>query len=168
MSLPVSLAAVLNALDAAGDEVTHYINSKTGEVAAVFDEERDLAEDEAQGGDHALPDWQVEAIEDVRRILGCDDFIELPDRYDIHEWDIMRRFCDSLEDERVRHALLDAIHRRKAFRSFRDRAFREGVIEDWYSFRDQAIRQIAIDFLMAQGIPFDPNKPAVEGDAEGA
>ena len=109
-----------------------------------------------------MPDWQLEAIEDAKRVLDSEDFVQLPDRFEIHEWDIMRRFCDTVDDARVRDALHRAIRGRGAFRYFKDTAHETGVIDDWYRYRDQAMREIAADFLNAEGIPFDPEKPAFE------
>lgn len=161
MPLPVSLQAVADALDMTGDEITQYIDRKTGELVMVSDEELGYAEDQDDGeAGLSMPDWQREAVEDARRVLASDDFVPLPDQHQIHEWDIMRRFCEGLEDQRVRDALLGAIQGRGAFRSFKDRAHEEGVTDDWYRFRNRVFCEIAAEFLTAEGIPFDPQKPA--------
>jgi hypothetical protein len=45
----------------------------------------------------------------------------LPTEYDVHEWEIMRDFADSLPTAKIREDLLDAIHGARAFRSFQER-----------------------------------------------
>src|SRR5262245_53929055 len=80
-------------------------------------------------------------------------FIELPNKYDIHEYAIMERFCLA-QDDRLRERLLDAIRGRGAFRRFRELARERGIEESWYRYRDDALKKIAADFLEAQEIPY--------------
>jgi len=83
-----------------------------------------------------------------------DEFLCLPDKFDIHEWDIMRKFSCSVADDEQRDELLDAIHGRGAFRMFRASIGRLGLESDWYAFRDEALARIAIDWLEVNGVPF--------------
>ncbi len=152
MPLPVDLQAVINEMDVLSNEMTAYINRKTGELYTVTDEEAGLLE---AGEDEAwLPDRQVEAVAEAREVIGSDDFIALPDRFEIHEYAIMERFCLGIADERLCNALLDAIRGRGAFRRFKDLAHREGIIDKWYEYRGAAFSEIAAEFLEAHGIPF--------------
>ncbi len=168
MSLPVSLMAVVDALDMSSDEITAYINRKTGEIVPVSDsdfyraEMEDEDEDGEEDGGEDAPEWIDEMVEDARRVAASDDFVALPDRFEIGEWQIMARFCDTVTSERLRDTLNRAIQGRGAFRRFKDRAFEAGVIDDWYRYHEQAMREIAADFLTGEGIPFDPDKPAIE------
>jgi hypothetical protein len=61
MALPVNLQAVVDQMEAQSDEVTAYINRKTGELAAVSDEEISYAERDDVDG--FIPEWQVELVE---------------------------------------------------------------------------------------------------------
>ena len=90
----------------------------------------------------------------VLEVLNSEDFIALPDKFEIHEWSIMERFCRSLEDSTQRGQLLDAIHGKGAFRYFKDTIHRLGIADDWYQFRREALEDIASDFLEAHEIPF--------------
>jgi hypothetical protein len=100
-----------------------------------------------------LPDWQQEGILDVRRALNAADPIPLPSRFDVHEWEIMRRFSDS-QEEGARTELRNAIHGSGAFRMFRHTIDRLGFRESWFSYRKEALNEIARDWLNANGIPF--------------
>lgn len=100
-----------------------------------------------------LPDWQQESILDVRRALNAADPIPLPTRFDVHEWDIMRRFSDA-QEEGARAELGDAIHGSGAFRMFRHTIDRLGLRESWFSYRSEALKQIARDWLNENRIPF--------------
>lgn len=171
MPLPVSLKSVIDALDMSSDEFTPYINHKTGELIIVSDSdlyraESEEEEEEEDDSDWKAPEWTEDMMADAKRVAGSDDFIPLPGRFEIHEWEIMARFCGTVTDERTRNALDRAIHGRKAFHRFKDTAHRTGVMDDWYRYRDQAMHEIAARFLNEHNIPFDPNKPAFEDPTE--
>ena len=61
IALPVKLQAVVDVMEAQSDEVTAYINRKTGELAAVSDEEISYAERDDDDG--FIPEWQEELVE---------------------------------------------------------------------------------------------------------
>ena len=90
--------------------------------------------------------------------MRIDDYIELPSQYEIHEWAMMERFSLSIEYERISEELLSAIRGRGAFRRFKDTIHRLKVAEAWYCFRDQAYRQIAIDWCEQHGIEYIDSK----------
>ena len=81
-----------------------------------------------------------------------DSFVALPDKFEIHEYSIMERFCLSLSDEELQDELLYAIRGSGAFRRFKDAIYRKEIQDDWYRFRDESIKDIAIDFLESEGI----------------
>jgi hypothetical protein len=151
MPLPVPLYEVVDQLEAADDEWCAYINRKTGEIAAFsLDMQRSVEDGEEAS---QVPDWERETREDCERVLGDPDFVSLPSKFDIHEWDIMKRFCLSL-DGPARERLLDAIRGRGAFRMFKSEVHRLRIQNDWYRYRDEALKKIAIEFLEAEGIPY--------------
>jgi len=154
MPLPVRLPDVVDEMEAGGDEWTAYINRKTGELAAFpHDLERMLEEEDAEAAS-GLPDWQAAQLEDCRRVINDQDFIALPSKFDVHEWAIMERFCRSLDDGETQNRLLDAIRGRGAFRMFKAEVSRLGIREDWFRYRNDALKRIAADFLQDKGIPY--------------
>lgn len=81
-----------------------------------------------------------------------DDFLALPDKFEIHEYSIMERFCLSISDEGLQDELLHAIRGRGAFHHFKNAVHRNEIHDDWYRFRDETIKMIAIDFLESEAI----------------
>jgi len=148
---PVSLQSVVNEMDVLDEEWTAYINKKTGELVTVTEEEANLV-DAGGEDDEFIPDWQRETLPKVREVLESDDFVALPDKFEIHEYSIMERFCLSLSDEELQDELLYAIRGSGAFRRFKDAIYRKEIQDDWYRFRDESIKDIAIDFLESEGI----------------
>jgi len=152
MPLPVALRDVVDELETSDDALRSYINPKTGELASVTEDPRYSAEsEEPSDGWH---DWEVQEWETTRRVLNTPEFIALPSKFEIHEWSIMKRFAQSLENEDHCDTLLDAIHGRGAFGRFERATQRLGVRERWYKFRSNALAEIAIEFLEENGIPY--------------
>jgi hypothetical protein len=158
MPPPVQLSAVVEQLELADDEWHANINCKTGEIVAFSNEIRRAVEKESPLG---IPPWATEMAEGCRRALDDPDFIPLPSKYQIHEYDIMRRFCRERTDADERDELLDAIAGRGAFRMFKSTIHRRRIEQDWYRYREQALKRIAADFLEAHNIPYvdDPAAP---------
>ena len=147
----VSLQSVVNEMDVLGEEWTAYINKKTGELVTVTEEETNIV-DVGGEDDEFIPEWQRETLPKVREVLESDDFVALPNKFEIHEYSIMERFCLSLSDEGLQDEMLHAIRGSGAFRRFKDAIHHKGIQDDWYRFRDQALKRIAIDFLESEGI----------------
>lgn len=154
MPIPVLLREVAEEIDGAPNEMTPYLNRRTGELFTVGDEEARLVDDDEEEPEEELADWQQELLPKVREVLASDDWLELPSQFDIHEWGIMRDFAAQSPTDESRDALLNAIHGSGAFRFFRSEVDRLGLLQQWYAFRTAAIEQIAADFLEAEEIPF--------------
>ena len=147
MPLPVPLDAVAEELDILMDETTAYINRKTGEIASVSSDEASLVEDEDENDGEDLQAWEAEMLPKLREILSGEDWQALPTKFDVHEWEIMRKFADSVDDERSANRLQHAIHGRGAFRMFRAAVEDAGLREEWFQFKHQALREIAREAL---------------------
>lgn len=57
---------------------------------------------------------------------------------------MMEDFCYEVKDQRNRETLLDKIRGRGAFRRFKDQVQYMGIEQEWYSFRDERHKRIAI------------------------
>ncbi len=150
---PVSLQSVVNEMDVPSDEMTAYINKKTGELFTVSEEETRIIE-AGNDDDEFVPEWQKEVLPKVREVLQSDDFVALPDKFEIHEYSIMERFCLSLPDEALQNELLHAIRGSGAFRRFKAAIYRKEIQDDWYRFRNESLKRIATDFLESEAIPW--------------
>ena len=144
MSKVISLREIISALEAASDECSSYLDPETGEIILVTEDDRAVVEGERL---EEIPTWQREMMPKIRAALEGDRWLELPDRFDIHEWSIMERFSCRQDIERVRSELLDAIHGAGAFRAFRSAIRRLGLEQSWYQFRDEALADIAQRWL---------------------
>ncbi|MEX1229782.1 MAG: UPF0158 family protein [Planctomycetaceae bacterium] len=158
MPLPVSLKAVVDEMEMQSDDSQSYLNKQTGELMTIGEEEMRAADDGDDLSDY--PEWQQKAIKIAAKVLGSDDYLPLPSKFDIHEYEIMQKFCWSVQDEKVRDDLEQSIRGKGAFRYFKDTIHRHNIAEDWYRYRDKALEKIAADWLESHGIPFVREKSA--------
>jgi len=152
MSVVVSLREVVDALDMQGDESRNYLDPATGKIVLISDEEIGLIEGEDDFSD--LLEWQRESLPELRDAWNSGRLLALPDKFEIHEWNIMQRFADSREDEQCGQELAGAIHGRGAFRMFRDCLSRHDLVDDWHRFRNEKFEQIAKEWLKSHGLAY--------------
>ncbi|HEY1861276.1 MAG TPA: UPF0158 family protein [Gemmataceae bacterium] len=151
MSCTVSLREFVFEMESFSDEHIVYLNRLTGEFLGTTEEERAAVEDEE---DDDLPESERELLPKIREALSSDDWLELPSGFEIDEYAIMRGFCGTLENQTLRDDLLDTIGGRGTFGRFKNMVRRHNIHENWYRFRDEALKRIAIDWLEAHEIPY--------------
>lgn len=135
------------------DEWRNLLNIETGKVVSVSSDELAAAEDE-EPFDH-LSQWQQEQrMEAMKVVENFEDYRELPTKFDINEYDIMEDFCFSITNEEQKSDLLRAIRGRGAFRRFKDTIAEWGLNDQWYSFRTEKFKQIAIEWCRDNEISY--------------
>jgi len=160
--LPVLLRAVAAEMDVLSEEWTAYVNRRTGELITVTDEDARAVDDEAD--ENEFPDGKSDELTKIREVLTSEEFLPLPSKFDIDEYRIMERFCEQVEEPRLRDELLRAIRGSGAFGRFKSLAHRRGVIDAWYTFRDGALEDFAAKWLEANGIPYVREQPVDDGN----
>jgi hypothetical protein len=152
MGIRVPLAAVVAELEVAGPERHSFLNRVTGEIVMCTEAELSAAEDDA-GDDPDSPEWEQDALAQAREIIASDDWLELPDSFEIHEFGVMRDFARSLEGAEQAD-LLDALRGPGAFRHFKSGLDRLGLREEWFRFRHEAFVGIASGWLEENEVEF--------------
>ena len=104
MAVQVKLKDIIEGLEFLTDEGSSYLNMTTGEVVYVTTEELRAAEEDEPLED--FPEWQHDAIRIARDIVETEHYLPLPDRFEINEYQIMERFCLSVDDEDMRDEAL--------------------------------------------------------------
>ena len=158
-ALRVKLSDLIEGMDFQSDEQSSFLNLTTGEVVSITDEELRAAEEDAPLED--FPDWQHDAIRFARDIVETDHYLPLPDRFEIHEYSIMERFCLSVDDDDMRDDLCEAIRGRGAFRRFKDRrqeAYRSGILS--FLLHHIALSALIFEALVHQGVVFEYTRRA--------
>ena len=70
-------------------------------------------------------------------------------------YQIMERFILSIKDKEISDALYRAITGKGSFRRFKDAIIRFDIEDEWYKYREDAIKQVAIDWCELNQIKFN-------------
>jgi Uncharacterised protein family (UPF0158) len=151
MAIVVSLRDFVGEMQILSDEAHTYINKRTGELITITDDDIAMSESDEQEDSF---EWQDEIIQTTKEILSSDDYLEIPSKFDIHEYEIVERFCLSIPDESTSDDLLGQIRGSGAFRRFKDLIYGYGIEKDWFKFRDEAYKEIAISWLKDNGFAY--------------
>ena len=153
MGFPVKLSDIIEVIEIQTDEASSFLNKKTGEVVTFNREDFEAAENQDDLDEY--PEWQRESIKTAQEILDHEeDFIGLPAKYDVDEYQIMEKFILSVKDRGISDSLYSAIKDKGAFRRFKDGIIRFDIEDDWYKYREEAIKQVAIDWCQLNQIEF--------------
>ena len=151
MALVVSLRDFVGEMQILSDEAHTYINKLTGELITITADDIAMTESEEQEDSF---EWQDEIIQVTKNVLSSDDYLKIPSKFDIHEYEIVEKFCLSIPDESISEDLLGQIKGSGAFRRFNDMIYRYGIEKDWFKFRDEAYKEIAISWLEGNGFAY--------------
>lgn len=134
--MKVKLSEVIDSLDFTNDEFEYYYNQINGEIfMSNIGDYENLNEDELD-----------ELFENS---------IMLPTRYDINEYEMMEDFAETIEDIRLQNQLYISLNGSGAFRSFKDTCINFDIIDDWYKFRDEKYKEIAVNWCKENNIKFE-------------
>ncbi|CAB1253061.1 MULTISPECIES: UPF0158 family protein [Clostridium] len=149
----VKMEDVLQAIELADDGGNCYYNKITGKIIYIDDETRRMAENYDEDDVERLLEWQ---LDDVKAAIDVeenwDNYISLPSKFDINEYDIMVQFCYSLDNDKISNKLLNALNGKGAFRRFKDAVIRFNVEKEWYKFKDDEFNKIALDWCSDNGL----------------
>jgi hypothetical protein len=152
MAAKISLNEVVNALEMSSDELSSFVNRQTGQVLTLTNETLRMAEEETT---QELSDWQEQELQNSREVLDSEDWLDLPSKFEVHEWELMNRFGQSLSIPAQRDEILDAIHGSGAFRNFKGAIRRLRLEESWFAFKGSALEEMARSWLGEHGLDID-------------
>lgn len=154
MAIRVKLDEIIEGLESQSDESYSFLDKTTGKVVLISDHEMCAAEDDDPVED--FPDWEQDQVGIAKEIIDeTGNYIELPTKFDIHEYSIMERFCLSLNDTEMHNTLYSLIKGRGAFQRFKDAIHDYDIADDWYKYRNDALKEIAIEWCQENDIEFD-------------
>ena len=148
----ISLRNMVDEMQMFSDSISGYLNKTTGKITLLEDDDVSKVMDGIDIDDYT--GWEKGHFQELDMILNSADYLKLPSKYDIHEYQLMKKYCYSIEDEALRREFLDGISAKGAFRMFRNLIYRYGLEDDWFKFRDEAFKKIAIDWLEENGLPY--------------
>jgi hypothetical protein len=154
MAPRVKLDDIIEGLESQSSEASSFLDNKTGQVVLITDEEIYAAEDDEPIED--FPEWQRDQVRIAKQILiNITDYIGLPSKFDIHEYSIMEKFCLSLNDDEMSDNLYSVIKGSGAFGRFKNAIHEYDIAGDWYKYRNDALKEIAIEWCQENDIEFE-------------
>jgi hypothetical protein len=154
MAARVALADIIDGIESQSDEDASFLNTATGEVVVISDYEMRAAEENDPIED--FPEWEQDQVRIAREIIAeTGGYIPLPAKFDIDEHGMMESFCLSVDDPKLSDLLSDLIRGSGAFRRFKDTIRRHGLEDDWWAYRNEALKEIAIDWCRENSIDWD-------------
>ena len=86
--------------------------------------------------------------ENVKLLVAVEDqkrFVPLPSEYEINEYEMMEKFT-TLQKEEIQNFLWKCLNGKGVFRRFQDKLFEIDLRDDWFSFKKEEFKAIAIDW----------------------
>jgi hypothetical protein len=152
----VSIKDIVIGLEMQGQEGLAFLDLDSGKVETVsrslLSEAEGVEEEVEEGTGGEEPDGPGDEWDLALRIAGSDRYLRLPTTFDIHELSIMTEFAQSDEAGKAGAELEDALRGGGAFRHFKGALRRRGIEKKWFAFRDEALREIAIEWCEEHGI----------------
>jgi hypothetical protein len=145
----VRLADIVDGMEMHSDETTFYLHRPTGRVIAISDQAFTATDED----DEELV--EPEELAEAREVLARgEDYLALPDRYEIDEYRMMERFASGIADPGSQDQLVSALQGRGAFRRFKDEVLRLDLAEKWYAYRSD--EGVARDWCEVNGVELNP------------
>lgn len=140
MTPQVSIKDIVEGMGIQADGIAAYLHRPTGSIVTVSDEAVASAA-AGQGEEAGVDDSELEDARDL--LTHGDDYVQLPDRFEIDEYRLMERFARSVTDPFACTDLLQALRGRGAFRRFKETVRRHGLSANWYGSRDHGYEEVA-------------------------
>lgn len=128
----IELDKIIDSIEAAGDLEIYYLNKNSGEIMSVPQ-------------DGSFLDEKI--LEEMYWKLEMGDWLQIPGQYELHEYNIMESFAESLNNEECKHKLLYVLNGKKPFRRFKDEINYLGIANNYYAYRREKIKEMAIRWL---------------------
>ncbi|MFD4704076.1 UPF0158 family protein [Gottfriedia sp. NPDC058432] len=153
MTNKVKIKDIIEEMEMQFEGYRSFVKIRTGEVFSVSEDDLIDAEDEKTMDD--LQDWQIENLEIANEIVeNYEDYKELPSRYEIDEFKMVKDFCLNVKDVKIQKILLITIEGKGAFRRFKDAVIEFNIEMDWYSYRDRRYKDLAIAWCQNNDIEY--------------
>jgi hypothetical protein len=152
--MKVKIDDIINAVDFDNDISESFLNTKTEEVCMFTDEELRAAEKDVDLSDYA--EWYCEAVASAQHYLeNQDDYLSLPEKYDFNEYRIIEKFIARVIIPKQSEMLSQSIHGKGAFRRFKAMLENLGLVDEWYKYRGQKLRDFVEFWCRENKIDFE-------------
>ena len=135
----VYLEDIAEAFDDCMDGWIQFLNTQTAEIISVSEDPYMSCEEDKEL-------WE--------EIEESDDYVRLPDQYELHEKWIMEHFSYEIGNERVSEMLSNALRKRHPYRAFKDKINELGISQLYYDYRSQAYLDKAEEWCKENSVTY--------------
>ena len=135
----IKLSQVYQALDMVSQDSNIYINLSTNEIVEIYN-----FEDE---------EYIEEMFSEIDN--NKDNYLRLPDQYEMDNYSMMVRFIYSLDNIEHQNKLLYTIKGKGAFRRFKDALIMLDIRNKWFDFKEKELKEMARKILEENQIDFE-------------
>jgi hypothetical protein len=154
---PIKLSDLIEAVEFDFVESETRLDLQEGCVVTVDRSVLSAAEEGEEQALDNLPDWQEKEVEIARAIAEDSGkrFVSAPSKFDFHEYRQMERFIGTVQDPEIAEQLWRAIKGKGAFRCFKDTASRLGLLERWFQYRDDALKEFVVEWAKGNNVAYE-------------
>lgn len=135
--MKVKLSAIIDALEETDYEYEYFIDLQNGKII----------QDSSFGSFYVDGSGEV----DLEELI---DYLKLPTKYEMNEYQIIKKFISTIKDEQIRNQFFITIQGPGAFRRFKDSCINYNLINDWYAFQKEAYYDIAKDYCIWNNVSY--------------
>ena len=154
----VEIQKIVDELQMRFIDITVYYNKITGEILNVQDDDfRIVEEDNFENSIENYPEWQREHLKEVYDLLynDIDNYIALPNNFDIKDSDIMKEFIETISDSNKKYQLGNCMWQKGMYRKFKDKLIYIGLEKEYYKFYDEKLKEIAIEWCKENNLEYE-------------
>lgn len=156
--IKVKLDKIVDELQMRFMDTTVYYNRITGEILNVNDADFRIVEDDDFEDDiETYPEWQKEHLKEVYNLMykDIDNYIVLPNNFDVRDSDIMEDFIETVKNENKRQQLEQCMWQKGMYRKFKDKLLQIGLEEQYCKFYDERLKEIAIEWCEENNLEYE-------------
>lgn len=156
--MKVNLQKIVDELQMRFIDNTPYYNKITGKILNVNDDDfRIVEDDDFENNLNNYPEWQREHLKEVYILMyeDVENYISLPNNFDIKDSDIMEEFIETVSNENKRRQLEKCMWQKGMYRKFKDKLLQIGLEEQYYAFYDERLKEIAIEWCKDNNLEYE-------------
>jgi len=154
--MKVKLNDLIECIEFENENLHHFYNKKTGII--IYKESSETSNYSAADYNriNEFEEWEKELIEYLYDLENNpDNYIKLPDEEELSELNTMIHFCKSFSDFSIGHIINKNLDDSKKIQKIKKLIEEKHMLNDWYAYREQSERQIAIDWCNDNNIEFE-------------
>ncbi len=150
----IDLEEVIDGMEFQLRDMSAFFNFLDNKIVVITDSEIQKAKKITIAEIKELSEADVEFMDQALDIVKSGEYIQLPTNYDIFEYKIMESFCNDIEDEEIKETMIKDIVGRGAFSRFKESIYKNNIEQDWFIFRYDTLKQIAIEWCIEERVKY--------------